>query len=53
MTLDRVPTFDFDAAMTRATRRKVEQFLQTGATLWIQHDPATYALLKHAPLYYE
>jgi glyoxylase-like metal-dependent hydrolase (beta-lactamase superfamily II) len=38
-TLDRVPTFDFDAAMTRATRQKVEAFLRaTGATMWIQPD---------------
>jgi N-acyl homoserine lactone hydrolase len=53
-TLDRVPTFDFDAAMTRATRKKVDQFLeQTSATLWIQHDPPTYAPLKKAPRYYD
>jgi len=53
-TLDRVPTFDFDPAMTRATRKKVDQFLeQTGATLWIQHDPPTYAPLKKAPQYYD
>ena len=53
-TLDRVPTFDFDGAMTRATRQKVELFLkQTGATLWIQHDPPTNAALKKAPQYYD
>jgi N-acyl homoserine lactone hydrolase len=53
-TLDRVPTFDFDAAMTRQTRRNVEEFLhQTGATLWIQHDPPTYDRLKKAPQYYD
>jgi N-acyl homoserine lactone hydrolase len=53
-TLDRVPTFDFDGAMTRATRQNVELFLkQTGATLWIQHDPPTYATLKKAPQYYD
>ena len=53
-TLDRVPTFDFDGAMTRATRKKVDQFLkQSGATLWIQHDPPTYASLKKAPQYYD
>jgi glyoxylase-like metal-dependent hydrolase (beta-lactamase superfamily II) len=53
-TLDRVPTFDFDAAMTRQTRRKVEEFLhETGATMWIQHDPPTYARLKKAPQFYE
>ena len=53
-TLDRVPTFDFDAAMTRATRKKVEQFiLETRTTAWIQHDPPTYATLKKAPEFYE
>lgn len=52
-TLDRVPTFDADAAMTRVTRKKTEEFLkQTGAKMWIQHDPATYAPLKKAPAYY-
>ncbi|HKU90002.1 MAG TPA: N-acyl homoserine lactonase family protein [Steroidobacteraceae bacterium] len=53
-TLDRVPTFDFDAAMTRATRVKTEAFLKkTGATMWIQHDPPTNAKLKKAPDYYD
>jgi glyoxylase-like metal-dependent hydrolase (beta-lactamase superfamily II) len=53
-TLDRVPSFDFDAAMTRLTRRRVEEFLhQTGAAMWIQHDPPTYARLKKAPEYYD
>jgi N-acyl homoserine lactone hydrolase len=53
-TLDRVPTFDFDAAMTRATRRQVDAFLaETGAQMWIQHDPATNATLKKAPEYYD
>ena len=52
--LDRVPTFDFDAAMTRATRKKVEEFVkQTGATEWIQHDPPTYARAKKAPEFYD
>ena len=53
-TLDRVPTFDFDGAMTRQTRRQVDEFLRsTGATMWIQHDPATYAGLKKAPQFYD
>jgi N-acyl homoserine lactone hydrolase len=53
-TLDRVPTFDFDAAMTRATRRKVDAFLaETGTKMWIQHDPPTYASLKKAPQFYD
>jgi N-acyl homoserine lactone hydrolase len=53
-TLDRVPSFDFNADMTRATRKRVDEFLATShATLWIQHNPATYATLKKAPEYYE
>jgi N-acyl homoserine lactone hydrolase len=53
-TLDRVPTFDFDAALTRATRSQVELFLkETGAQMWIQHDPLTNAKLKKAPEYYD
>ncbi|MEP6547206.1 MAG: N-acyl homoserine lactonase family protein, partial [Gammaproteobacteria bacterium] len=53
-TLDRVPTFDFDAVTTRASRKKADEFVkQTGATLWIQHDPVSNAPLKKAPLYYE
>lgn len=53
-TLDRVPTFEFDGAMTRATRKKVDEFIrETGATMWIQHDPPTNAPLKKAPQYYD
>ena len=53
-TLDRVPTFDFDAAMTRATRKNVDAFIsQSGAKDWIQHDPVTNAPLKKAPAYYD
>ena len=53
-TLDRVPTFDFDAAMTRATRVKTEAFLkETGAQMWIQHDPPTNAKLRKAPEFYD
>jgi N-acyl homoserine lactone hydrolase len=53
-TLDRVPTFDFNAAMTRETRRKTDQFVeQAHARMWIQHDAPTYATLKKAPEYYD
>ncbi len=53
-TLDRVPTFDFDGAMTRVTRKNTDKFLeQTGAKMWIQHDPATNAPLKKAPAFYD
>jgi glyoxylase-like metal-dependent hydrolase (beta-lactamase superfamily II) len=52
--LDRVPTFDFNADMTRATRKRVEDFLKANhATMWIQHNPALNATLKKAPEYYE
>lgn len=52
--MDRVPTFDFNAAMTRATRKKTEELLkQTQATLWIQHDPPTYARARKAPDFYD
>jgi N-acyl homoserine lactone hydrolase len=53
-TLDRVPTFDFNAAMTRATRKQTDEFLaKTGAKMWIQHDPPSNALLKKAPEFYD
>lgn len=53
-TLDRVPGFDFDAEMTRASRRRVEEFLmETGAELWINHDMALYDTLVKSPAYYD
>jgi glyoxylase-like metal-dependent hydrolase (beta-lactamase superfamily II) len=53
-TLDRVPSFDFDPNMTRATRAKTETFLKENhAVLWIQHDPTTYGALRKAPQYYD
>ena len=53
-TLDRVPTFEFDAAQTRAARTRLEQFLRdTNAQPWIQHDLKAHAKLKKAPAYYE
>jgi glyoxylase-like metal-dependent hydrolase (beta-lactamase superfamily II) len=52
--LKRVPTFDFDQALTPISREKAEAFLATsGAQLWIQHDSALIASLKKAPQYYE
>jgi len=52
--LDRVPTFDFDGAMTRATRKQVDEFVsRAGATWWIQHDPPTNAPLRKSPQYYD
>jgi glyoxylase-like metal-dependent hydrolase (beta-lactamase superfamily II) len=54
LTLDRLPTFEFDEAQTRVSRRAVEAFLQkTGAQLWIQHELQAHAKLRKAPAYYD
>lgn len=53
-TTGRVPTFEFDAEQSRASRAKVEALLaETGAELWIEHDIATHAALPKAPNYVE
>ena len=53
-TLGRVPTIDFNADQTRASRAAIEAFLkQSGAQLWIQHDFAGNAQLKKSPAYYD
>jgi len=53
-TFDRVPTFDFNADQTRASRVRVEKFLHdNGSALWIQHDPVANAKLRKAPLFYD
>lgn len=52
--LNRVPTTEFNAAQTVASRAAVEAFLKkTGAQLWIQHDFTANAKLKKAPEFYE
>lgn len=52
--LDRVPTFEFNPAQTRATRVTIDAFLKkTGAQLWIQHDFNGFAKLKKSPGFYE
>jgi N-acyl homoserine lactone hydrolase len=52
--LDRVPTFEFNPAQTRATRAAIDAFLKkTGAQLWIQHDFLANAKLKKSPHYYD
>ena len=53
-TLDRVPTFEFSAEQTRASRVEVDAFLKkTGAQLWIQHDFVGNSKLKKSPQFYE
>ena len=49
---NRVPTFEFDAELSRASRANVQAFLDTyDATLWIEHDIATHAALPKAPAF--
>jgi len=53
-TLDRVPTFDFDADLTRASRQRVEEFLvESGVELWIEHDIALNDTLDKSPAFYD
>ena len=52
--LNKIPTTEFNAAQTAASRAAVESFLKkTGAQLWIQHDFVANAKLKKAPQFYE
>ncbi len=52
--LNRVPTTEFNAAQTIASRAAIEAFLKkTGAQLWIQHDITANARLKKAPEFYD
>lgn len=53
-TTGRVPTFEFNAEQSNASRAKIEAFLkQAGAELWIEHDIATHATLPKAPAFVE
>jgi N-acyl homoserine lactone hydrolase len=48
----RVPTFEFDAAQSKASRARIAEFMKrTGAQLWIEHDIATHATLPKPPGY--
>jgi N-acyl homoserine lactone hydrolase len=52
--LHRVPTTEFNAAQTTASRAAVDAFLKdTGAQLWIQHDFIANARLQKSPRFYE
>jgi N-acyl homoserine lactone hydrolase len=51
-TTGRVPTFEFDVEKSRASRARIERFLDDhDATLWIEHDVATHAALPKPPSY--
>jgi len=52
--LHRVPTTEFNAAQSTASRAAVDAFLKdTGARLWIQHDFIANARLQKSPRFYE
>ncbi|PYR69697.1 MAG: MBL fold hydrolase [Acidobacteria bacterium] len=51
---NKIPTTEFNAAETAASRAALEDFLKkTGAQLWIQHDFTANAKLKKAPAFYD
>jgi N-acyl homoserine lactone hydrolase len=53
-TLNRLPTFEFNADQTRASREALETFLnRTGAQLWIQHDVTAMARIRKSPNFYD
>jgi len=52
--MHRFPSFEFNKEQSAVSRAKVEAFVkQTGARLWIEHDLATFNLLKTSPAFYE
>jgi len=54
ITLNKVPTSEFNAAQTVASRAEVDQFLKRNkAQLWIQHDFTAFAKIRKSPQYYE
>ena len=53
-TTGRVPTFEFNAEQSKASRQKMETFVkQSKGQLWIEHDIATHAKLPMAPKFLE
>jgi len=53
-TTGRLPTFEFNADQSKASRARIEAFVkETGAQLWIEHDIATHAKLPKAPAFVE
>jgi glyoxylase-like metal-dependent hydrolase (beta-lactamase superfamily II) len=54
ITTGRIPTFEFNADQSRASRAKVlELMTQTGAELWIEHDITTHERLPKSPAFIE
>jgi glyoxylase-like metal-dependent hydrolase (beta-lactamase superfamily II) len=51
-TTGRVPTFEFDADESKASRAAVEAYIDAhDATLWLEHDLATFEKLPKPPRY--
>ena len=51
-TASRPPKYEADPQQTLASRAAIEAYLrQSGAQLWIEHDPVTFHRLKKAPDY--
>ena len=54
VTTGRVPTFEFNADQSRASRARILALMkQTGAQMWIEHDIATHEKLPKSPAYVE
>lgn len=54
ITTGRVPTFEWNADQSKASRAKVAALMkETGAAMWIEHDIATHAKLPKAPKFVE
>jgi glyoxylase-like metal-dependent hydrolase (beta-lactamase superfamily II) len=48
------PSFNFDREQTLASMDRIERYLaDTGATLWIEHDPAQHPDVPRAPAFVE
>jgi N-acyl homoserine lactone hydrolase len=51
-TTGRLPSFEFDQDESHASRARIEAYLEENdATLWIEHDLATFEKLPKAPAY--
>ena len=52
--LDKMPAREVGPGVTATSRESIETFLrETGAELWVQHEPMEWATLERSPSYYE
>ena len=53
-TLNKMPPREVGPGVTATSRSELEAFIsETGAQLWIQHEPLLWVTLKKSPAYYE